>query len=218
MKINELKTKNMIFNFSKNYQFTTRLTLKGSNIDTVDKVKLLGTIVTNDLKWNENTNFLVTKANQRMMILRKAVNFGASKEDLKQIYTSFIRSIVEQSTSVWNSSLSNKNIEDIERIQKSALKLILRQRYKTYENALNIMELESLKDRREYLNLKFAKSCIKNEKMQQYFRPVEKIHNMMTRNKSKFEVFKAKRKRLQNSPIIHMQRILNEDYRKQLKN
>ena len=36
---------NMVFNFSKKYQFNTQLSLNGKEIETVDKAKLLGTMI-----------------------------------------------------------------------------------------------------------------------------------------------------------------------------
>ena len=57
--VNEAKTKNLVFNFSKNYQFSTDVRIKGQQIETLDKIKLLGTTITNDLKWNENTKIIV---------------------------------------------------------------------------------------------------------------------------------------------------------------
>ena len=50
MKVNEKKTQNLIFNFSKNYQFSTDVKLKGVEIQTVDQIKLLGTTITSDLR------------------------------------------------------------------------------------------------------------------------------------------------------------------------
>ena len=50
-------------------------------MDVVDVTKLLGTIITSDLKWSKNTAFLVRKANARMRFL-------------VTIYTSYIRSIL----------------------------------------------------------------------------------------------------------------------------
>ena len=41
MVINEKKTKCMIFNFSKKYQFSTRLSLKNTNLEILDRTKLL---------------------------------------------------------------------------------------------------------------------------------------------------------------------------------
>ena len=51
MELNEKKTKNIIFNFTNWYQVSTRLSVNDKNIQTFDSVKLLGTIVANNLKW-----------------------------------------------------------------------------------------------------------------------------------------------------------------------
>ena len=50
MLINQKKTKNIIFNFTSNYQFSTRLELEGEVLETVDNAKLFGTNISNDLK------------------------------------------------------------------------------------------------------------------------------------------------------------------------
>ena len=55
MELNEEKTKTMVFNFTRRKQFSTRLTLKNQNIETVKHTKLLGTIISDNLKWNKNT-------------------------------------------------------------------------------------------------------------------------------------------------------------------
>ena len=165
----ELKSKFMIFNYTNDYQFSTRLSIQNRNLEEVSETKLLGTIITNDLKWKKNTHRVTKKANARMQLLRKVSNFNASKEDLKQIYISFIRSYLEQSCTVWHSGLTVENTNDIERVQKCALKIILKNSYKNYQNALNMLGLESLHSRREYLCLQFAKKCLKNKKMKSLF-------------------------------------------------
>ena len=76
MILNEKKTKVMIFNFSEKYQFGTRLELNGQYLDVVKKAKLLGVHITNDLKWDVNTESLVKRANKRMELLRKVSSFG----------------------------------------------------------------------------------------------------------------------------------------------
>ena len=55
------KTKYMVINFTKKYQFQTRLTLNGQNAEVVDKMKILGTILTNNLSWNENCSMIILK-------------------------------------------------------------------------------------------------------------------------------------------------------------
>ena len=65
MKLNPKKTKNMIFNFSKKHQFTTKLSVESESIEIVKEVKLLGTYLTEDLKWNKNTLEIVKKSYQK---------------------------------------------------------------------------------------------------------------------------------------------------------
>ena len=70
MKLNAEKTKVMVFNFSHENQFSTRLQLEGKLLDTIDETKLLGTIITSNLKWRKNTEFLAKRAYKRMIILQ----------------------------------------------------------------------------------------------------------------------------------------------------
>ena len=210
MLINEKKTKNMIFNFSSNYQFNTRMQLKGENIETIKSTKLLGTIVSDDLKWDLNTANIVKKANARLELLRRIATFKPPLEDLKTIYFLFIRSLLEQSATVWHSSLTEENSNDLERVQKSAVRIMLGSNYRGYKKSLNLLQIDTLKDRRDQLCLNFAQKCIKNPKTRHMFPEKEKNHQMLTRNPEKFKVEHANTKRLENSPIIYMQNLLNK--------
>ena len=210
MLINEKKTKTMIFNFTEKFQFTTRLMLKNETIEVIDSTRLLGTIISNDLKWDLNTAMIVKKANARMELLRRVVSFGTPVEDLKTIYMLFIRSLLEQSATVWHSSLTEENVNDLERVQKSALKIILQEKYKTYKQALAQLGLESLSERREQLCLNFAEKCLKNQKTKDIFPLNPKSHQMGTRKQEKFQVQHANTGRLKNSAIIYMQNLLNK--------
>ena len=62
MILNQKKTKVMIFNFTEKYQFTTRLKLNDDNLEVVRQAKLLGVIISDNLKWDENTSYLVKKS------------------------------------------------------------------------------------------------------------------------------------------------------------
>ena len=209
MVINEKKTKCMIFNFSKKYQFSTRLLLKNTNLEVINKTKLLGTIITNDLKWDENSKFLIKKANMRLELLRRAANFKPSVEDLKQIYIIFIKSILEQSSVVWQSGITHEQRQDFERIQKNSCKIILKNKYQNYEKALNLLNLEKLGDRRRTLSEKFAKGCLNNDKMRNLFPQNNKEHSMKTRKTNKFKILKTNTERMERSPIVYMQKLLN---------
>ena len=71
MLLNTKKSKTMIFNYTTNFQFTTRLSLEGTNLDVVKYTTLLGTIITDDLKFDRNTDALIKKAYIRMQLLRR---------------------------------------------------------------------------------------------------------------------------------------------------
>ena len=217
MLINEKKTKTIIFNYTDNYQFTTRLSINDKNIEVIDSTKLLGTIISSDLKWDLNTAAIVKKANARMQLLRKVASFGASEEDLKNIYILFIRSLLEQSAAVWHSRLTEENASDLERIQKSAMSIILQEKFTGYKNALNKLNLPTLSERREQLCLSFAIKCAKNPKTRNMFPLNNKLHAINTRNTEKYQVQHANTERLKSSSIIYMQNLLNQ-HEAQIKN
>ena len=125
MRLNMKKTKVMIFNFTRNHQFTTRLQEEDTNIEVVSEIKLLGTWITNDLKWDINTDNLVKRAYARMRLLHNAARYTRSKTDLKSIYYTYIRPVLEQSATVWHSSLTQDNKDDLNRVQKSAVRVIM---------------------------------------------------------------------------------------------
>ena len=61
--------------------------------------------------------------------------------------------------------LKTENKDDLERTQKSFAKMVLKDEYIDYENAKIILNLDSLKERRHILCLKFAKKWNKQAHM-----------------------------------------------------
>ena len=75
-------------------------------------------------------------------------------------------SVLEQSRVVWHSSLTQENNEELERCQKIFMKLVLREKYKNYEDALMKLNLDSLHTRRQFVcDFFLSKSCIKHKKL-----------------------------------------------------
>ena len=117
-------------------------------------------------------------------------SFTDSRHDLKNVYLTFIRSVLEQSAVVWHSSLTQKNRDDLKRVQKVAVKIIAGTKSLPYNEALKILKLETLNKRRTNLCLRFAKNCLKNGKMKDLF-PVKKYAlKMKIRRKRKFKTKK----------------------------
>ena len=199
----------MIFNFSKNKQFTTRLKLNNEVLPIVSKVKLLGTIITDNLKWDENTSFLIKNANKRLLLLRKATEYTNSIDDLKSIYLSYVRILLEQSCVLWSNTLTEENQNNLERVQKNAFRIILGNKYIDYETSLKHLNLEKLCLRRERLCTKFALNCINNSKTKKKF-PLEKKILKKLRKPNKYKVMKTNTKRLGKSSVIYLQELLNK--------
>ena len=110
--------------------------------------------------------------------------------------------------------LSSKNKKDIERVQKAAVRVIMGKSFKNYTHSLRELNLESLEKRRELLSLRFAKNCLRNEKMKNLF-PLKKFkHKMKRQNPMKYEEKKITTKRFASSALPYMTKLLNEEEEK----
>ena len=146
-----------------------------------------------------------------MRLLHKLVDFKIPQSDLVNIYTFYIRSILEQSCQVWHSSLTVENFHDLERVQKTALRIILQDEYISDSNALAVTGLSTLFQRRSQLCMKFAKASLKHPQMKKMFPLNTKQCDMQTRFREKFQVTKSRTERLKNSAISYMQGLLNSE-------
>ena len=142
-------------------------------------------------------------------MLHKLYSFAVPVSDLVEIYILYIRSILESSAVVWHSSLTIGQELELERIQKVALRIILKDKYESYQQALKLCGLSTLKDRRTQLCLTFAKKCVKSGKNSDLFQ--RKISTYDTRHPEKFIVTPARTDRLKYSAVPYMQRLLNSN-------
>ena len=133
--------------------------MEGYILPILPQTKLLGVIVTQDIKWTENTKYIIKRANARMELLRRLVPFNPPIEDMKTVYIAYIRSILEQSSNIWHSDLNEEDRISLERVQKNAFRNILQDKYISYEQALSDLKMETLFSRREKLLLNFGKKC-----------------------------------------------------------
>ena len=148
-------------------------------------------------------------------MLHAASKFTSDKNVLKLIYYSRIRCKLDQSAVVWNSSLTQKNVTDLERVQKSAVRIICGKNYESYSNTLSELGMERLSERRKLLCLKFAKKSLKVENFGHLFPLNSKSHDMRTRNSNIYKVTNSYSKRYLQSAIPSMQRLLNRDLQEQ---
>ena len=65
-----------------------------------------------------------------MQLLWKVWSFGSSREEMVKLWETFC--VLDQSWVVWHSGLMEENRSDLERTQKTFIKLVLEEDYETY--------------------------------------------------------------------------------------
>ena len=72
----------------------------------VEETKQLNDMVRSDLSCSSNTDYIVSRCNNKLWVLRRLTKLRANHEDLKDIFIKQIRSVLEFTFPVLNSSLT----------------------------------------------------------------------------------------------------------------
>ena len=122
--LNAPKTKEIIVDFRKNVTDIPPTVIKGEAIEFTDSFKFLGTIISEDLKWDANTTAILKKANQRLYFLRQLKRFRMSQDILVNFYRAVIESILCFSIIVWYGSITTTQKRQLNRVVKTAARII----------------------------------------------------------------------------------------------
>ena len=122
-----------------------------------------------------------------------------------EVFMLQIRSLTETACPVWNGSITKNHENILECIQKSATKIILGQNFKTYDCALETLNLITLSERRQQLCLTFAKKASASTKFMPWFKEIEK----QTRTNKKFALPKTRTATYEKSPLMYLTKLLN---------
>ena len=149
MIINKRKTKVIKFNKARKWDFPPNLKFTdNTGIEHVPDMKLVGVILSENLSWYKNTQYICGKARQKLWILRRLLKFNLDTTTLFDVYTKEIRSILELAVPVWHSGLTKQQTANIERIQKIAFKIILGDDFSNYTQACQMLSAKTLEERR----------------------------------------------------------------------
>merc|ERR1712215_650816 len=121
MVINDTKCNIITFNFSSKNTKPQNLLLNGNPIKSVEKISLLGVIITSDLKWKVRTDEICKQVNCKLFILVILKRFGVKVEKLITIWKVVLRSRTKYAAPLWHSGLTDSDSRNLERLQKSAL-------------------------------------------------------------------------------------------------
>ena len=221
MKINESKCNIINFNFSSKNSPPLNLELNNNKIIPVNRIKLLGVILTNDLCWRENTAEIERKVNKKFYMLGRLRQFGVEQDVLLTTWKVYMRTITEYAAPLWHSSLLECDKRILENLQKKALALILgtiyinhRRYYRvkgkpvTYEQALQTCNLVPLNERRESLTINFAHETFKNPKHKDLFEEISEPRPN-TRYKPKVKELSGSTCRYMKSAVPVMSKMIN---------
>ena len=213
MKINQKKTKMMVFNPCTSVDFMPDFQLGENELEVVEEMRLLGLIVRSDMKWAANTEYIVKRAYKKLWVIKRLKGHGADQDQLVDVYIKQIRSILELAVPAWHGAITQAERIEIERVQKAALHIVLGHEYTSYKNALKYFNLDSLDKRRDKLCLKFAKKAEKHPKFKKWFK-VNKPNVNTRQEQTKYCEVIANKDRYKRSPISHLTSLLNKNYSK----
>ena len=212
MVINKQKTKIICFSKSRKWDFPPEVFFNdGTQIEVISETTLLGVVVTRDLRWDKNTDFMCQKARKRLWVLRRLLSFDLNIYQLFDVYTKEVRSLLELAVPVWHPGLTVRQSKDIESVQKLAFKIILQNSYTSYLHACSVLRTETLASRRVKLCTKFAIKNLKSEKPM-FTKFTASVNTRQQRNTVKEP--RCNTSRYQKSSIPYLAKLLNSKLNK----
>ena len=93
----------------------------------------LGIIIAKNLKWSDQINKIISKANQRLWLTIRTLGYDAAIKAKKLEYISMVRSILEYNSPIW-SPQDKDNLKNLERCQRKATNFIVSNAHRTMPN------------------------------------------------------------------------------------
>ena len=145
--LNFEKCKIMHFGSSnKEYSYFMNNDNKPMEIEKSNLEKDIGVYITSDLKWAKQVKYAAGKANSMLSLLNNTFQYK-NKDLIKTLYCTYVRPNIEFAIQAWNPYYI-KDINELEKVQRRATKMIPELRHLAYEERLEILDLTTLEVRR----------------------------------------------------------------------
>lgn len=209
MKLNAGKTKVLVMDEGR----TSRLELEletgcGEKVSPSSKIVFLGYHATGRYGHHGHVDALERKARCRLWALRHLMEAGVGKNDVKDIYCSQIRSVLEYLAPVIHSGLTEYESGQLESVQRTALKIIYGFE-KSYQSILEESGLQTILARRQQLVDKFVTKSQVHPRLAHWFPKRKEVHVTLRERREVHEV-RCSSERTFNSPIAYYRRRANE--------
>jgi len=114
-----------------------------------------------NFSWQPHIEAILAKATQRLYFLKQLTRAGVPHSQLRHFYLTVIRPVLEYSSPVWHHLITKKQSDQIEAIQKRAIRIIYPCAHDMpYTSAIFLADLPTMSDRRDQLARKLFKSTI----------------------------------------------------------
>ena len=210
MKVNSGKSAVMKICKSRSKAFPTEIKMEDTFLEVKKEMKILGVILTPNLKWYSNTEHICKKAYKNMWVLRRMTKLGLDSFTLVDYFMKEIRVHLELAVPVWHSGLTQQLSAYIERVQKVAVSIILGNYQLHYDQACAMLGLKPLYVRRMELCQRFSAKTAAKSRHSDLFQ-LEKDGSHYTRSSENlYREHICRTKRFYNSPLPFLTRTLNQ--------
>ena len=208
MRVNTAKTGLICISDAQNFKASAFIQDRdGNRIESGPELKVLGWHFSERPNVAAQVEAMKRKFRQRYWVLRHLKKNGFTSDDLLKVYTAMVRPVADYMQEIYHSMLSDRQDEEIERLQSHALRVI----FGSTISARRLREmsgLPTLRARRIEQCDKFARKCADSDRFHHWF-PL-KTQSRATRGRvEQYKEEYARCKRLFDSPLYYMRRRLN---------
>lgn len=120
-------TSTLLTSHNKEHQYRPTATLNNTTIPHTHETKILGVTYNTSMSFAPHVSNIIKKCRPRLNALRSltGTTFGQQKETLITVYKQYIRSIINYASPAWHPAISNTQLNKLQIIQNTALRIIL---------------------------------------------------------------------------------------------
>ena len=181
----------------------------GQKVLSSENMKILGFNFSNKPTVDLHIESTIKKVKKRLWLLRNLKNARATKKDLTDCYTCFVRPVLDFCSNVYHPMISKHHSDLLEKTQASALKIIYGYD-KSRSELVEVSGLTTLAERREKLFDSFCQKTYSSERFRKQWLEDRIFEGPNIRRQRIIKEKNAKTTRLFRSPLYTIRRRTND--------
>ena len=160
------------------------ITIDGNEIKQVDKQKLLGVYIDENLLWTTHIDYLCSTISTKISLLKQLSTYVPVKVQ-KLFYQGYILPLIDYGSNTWGST-SKLNIERLSKLQKRAARIILKADFDTPSSEMfNELGWSTIENRHNYNKAVLTYKALNDltpEYISNLLKPTFETHNLKLRS------------------------------------